>query len=279
MDTPMAPRPDARDPGCAEVRDLLGAYHDGELAPEQMASVARHLVGCADCARTLEELGRASARLREQFPPLAAPDVLRARVRAALRDASNEAAPVRAFVAPPRSRSGWWMRQAAAGVAIAALSSGLTLVAVRRREPITNQASHAVVESHVRALMTNHLTDVLSTDQHTVKPWFNGKVDFSPEVQRLDDTGFPLIGGRVDSVAARAVAALVYGRRKHVIDVYTWPAATADSAAAAPSSSAGERGYNSIHWRHDGMEFWAVSDLNAAELRQFVDAFRGGDVH
>ena len=244
---------------CAEVRVMLEAYHDGELESAHVAAVAGHLAGCADCAAALQAVRRASAVLREALPPLVAPDVLRARVTA------SSGSP----------RRMWWMQQVAAGLVIAAASSALTLAAVHRASPGSTGSSHEVIESHVRALMTNHLTDVLSSDQHTVKPWFDGKVDFSPEVPPLDSAGFPLIGGRVDYVGRRAVAGLVYGRRKHVISVYTWPVEPSAMPDIAPSPGATERGYNVIRWRHAGMEFWAVSDVNPTELGEFVRTFQG----
>jgi anti-sigma factor RsiW len=124
------------------------------------------------------------------------------------------------------------------------------------------------VSSHVRALLSGHATDVISTDSHTVKPWFNGRIDFSPPVIDLAGQGFPLIGGRVDYVGHRSVAALVYGRRKHIIDLYVWP---------SQSNISGDKslnGYNVVRWNKDGMFFLAVSDLNNLELQQFRDLLK-----
>jgi anti-sigma factor RsiW len=114
--------------------------------------------------------------------------------------------------------------------------------------------------------MPAHLTDVASNDQHNVKPWFNGRLDFSPSVPRLEDAGFPLLGGRLDYVRGRPVAAVVYGRRQHVINVFSWPA---DASGDAPRTLSTSHGYNLLHWRTDGVEHWVVSDLNATELKQF----------
>jgi anti-sigma factor RsiW len=119
--------------------------------------------------------------------------------------------------------------------------------------------------------MPEHLTDVRSNDQHNVKPWFNGRLDFSPTVPRLDEQGFPLLGGRLDYVHGRPVAVVVYGRRQHVINVFSWPASDDGAATSAPRS---RNGYNLEHWRDGAVEYWAVSDLNAAELHTFTDLLR-----
>ena len=190
----------------------------------------------------------------------AAPDVLKARIRGALADAGAQ--PTARHASPA-----WW-RAVAAGVAIAAASSALTFAAVRRPAASASQAE--LLASHIRSLQPGHLTDVLSTNQHNVKPWFNGRVDVSPAVPNLDTLGFSLVGGRADYVRGRAVPVVVYARRQHMINVYVWP--TTDESASGPQRST-RNGYHFVAWRSGGLEYQAVSDLNAKELDAFANAF------
>jgi anti-sigma factor RsiW len=146
--------------------------------------------------------------------------------------------------------------------------SVVRMVRARQTAGAMSTVAHDVVSGHVRALMGAHLLDVRSTDQHTVKPWFLGKLDFSPSVVDLAPLGFPLVGGRLDYLAGRPVAALVYQRRQHTINVFIWPAADALTDARSV------RGFQVRHWTRDAMAFWAVSDLNDLELDQFVHALQ-----
>jgi anti-sigma factor RsiW len=271
------------------VRELLAAYVDDELPPARAAAVAGHLTACRECSAAYEAMLTTVATLQEALVHYPAPDTLRVRVRASLRDAmkhqialrdalpDTDAAPLvgepaGAPLARPDARRrprAWWGWGVAASLTLAALSSGATLLATRAWQGGA-RVQEEVLASHIRSLMPDHLTDVRSNDQHNVKPWFNGRLDFSPAVARLDAEGFPLLGGRVDYLGGRPVAVVVYGRRQHVINAFSWPTGDGDAGTTAASS----RGYHALRWREGGLEHWVVSDLNAAELEQFVGLLR-----
>jgi anti-sigma factor (TIGR02949 family) len=236
---------------CETVERDLDAYLDRELDAESSTAVREHVSTCAACRRQLAER-EALARLVRGAPYYSAPDRLRARVLAQ----SKRSVSVR--------RISMW---AAAAVLVLAVGAGITLLrpASSNGDAIANE----VVDSHVRSLMANHLFDVESTDRHTVKPWFLGKLDFSPPVVDLADVGFPLVGGRLDYVDGRPVAALVYQRQKHTINVFVAPDGGGPSSRGLILTV---RGFNVRHWNHGGMSFWAVSDLNGGELAEFAGA-------
>ena len=246
---------------CRDCRDALGPRLDDELSPDEAREIDRHLAACASCAREYGTLTEVHRMVSENLTRYQAPDVLKARIRSAVAGAPASREPARATPA-------WW-RQLAAALLIAILSSSVTYVAVNRSDRGT-AAADELLESHVRSLMPGHLTDVVSTEHHTVKPWFNGRVDLSPAVPNLDSAGFPLIGGRADYVGGRVVPVVVYARRQHMINVYAWPTANVD---ASPPNDLSRNGYHFVTWRTGGIEYWAVSDLNAAELHTFVATF------
>lgn len=250
---------------CQPTRAMLNAYVDGELPPDDAAAIADHLTSCAHCSAEYQTVLDTIALTRSQLERFTAPDVLRARIRAAIATtpAEQERAPERRA-----ERRSLWVKpvlMAAGLVVAAALGSGTTLLVRQQPEPPSIEAQ--VLSSHLRSLMPNHLTDVASNDQHNVKPWFNGRLDYSPPVARFDDVGYPLIGGRIDYVGGRPVAVVVYGRRQHLINVFSWPSAGADEPITATASN----GYTMYRWRSGGIEHWVVSDVNAAELKAFAE--------
>jgi len=247
---------------CEDVRERLSAFLDDELDPLGSREIQQHVDECRGCAEALGRIKALAERLRAEAPYYPAPDSLRARVsQAAWSDASRgrRIAGRRIGVLSP----GWLSAAAAVGVVV----GGAWLFASLQQEEGSRTIGREVVSSHIRSLMASHLTDVASTDQHTVKPWFNGKLDFSPPVSDLSTSGYPLIGGRLDYLQGRPVAALVYQRRKHLINVFIWPVArTADSEAPQRT----QQGYHVVHESHGGMTYWIVSDLNPEELSAFA---------
>jgi anti-sigma factor RsiW len=239
---------------CHEAARLLDPYVDDELSSDESASLAGHVEACASCRHQLEER-QALRHMIRGLPYYRAPDRLRSTVVAG-RQPIRLKAPV--------------FQWAAAAVVVAALASAL-LVRTWWTAHTTSAIAETVVARHVKALASQPLVDVRSSDQHTVKPWFQGKLDFSPPVPDLSRAGFPLIGGRVDSIDGRTVAALVYQRRLHVIHVFIWPAIE----RASSTDTRAIRGFHERHWVQDEMSVWAVSDVNDADLNEFARAFAG----
>ena len=247
---------------CDETQDLLHGYLDDELDVVSSRALAQHLQACPACTQAYEAQRTLQAALRTSALYFAPPPSLPKQVRAAVRRAS------RADTRP----TGWtWGGlSVAAAMAIVVLlvwSGGL----VHRRPPVDEHVLQDVIAGHVRSLMANHLTDVLSADQHTVKPWFEGHVDFAPPVPDLTAQGFPLVGGRLDYLDNRPVAALVYKRQQHVINLFVWPA---PSGAVRPESGVTHQGYNLVQWTTAGMTYWAISTLNAPEMEVFAREIR-----
>lgn len=244
-----------------DVERLLDAYVDGELAEPEARAVAAHLATCRDCTRRHDQLTALRAALTAQAPYHKADAMLRRRVGAAVREAAGGGA---------RRQAPWRPLAMAAGLALVAIGSWQLSAARTARDAIARD----VLSGHVRSLQGEHLTDVASTDQHTVKPWFNGRLDFSPPVSDFAGAGYPLVGGRIDYVGGRPVAALVYARRRHVINVFLWPAGHGPAAGAAALT---EQGYHLRHWTTAAFVYWVASDLGSAELDQFVGLLRGAD--
>ena len=241
---------------CHEVGRLLDAYVDNELNLPESAEIGEHVEGCPTCHLRLAEL-ESLGRLVRSLPYYTAPTRLRAAVAAM---------PTQRRLAPRT------LALAAAAVVAVSLGAALAIQAVRSQRIVgaTALVAESVVNNHVRALMGDHLLDVPSSDQHTVKPWFLGKLDFSPPVTDLGAVGFPLVGGRLEYVEGRPVAAVIYKRRQHTIDLFVWPAS--DTGATIDARSI--RGFHVRHWIRHGMSFWAVTDLNDQELDEFVRALK-----
>jgi len=249
---------------CADCLENLGPFIDGELPAEEARLIDEHLRTCADCAAAHGRLVETSSQLKGALMRYEAPDVLKARIRASLAENTRDATSERVLV--PLRRSRGWLRTIAAAAVVAIVSSGLTFAVMRQRVP-GNSVEQQVLASHIRSLMPGHLTDVASTDQHNVKPWFNGRVNMSPDVPRLDSLGYPLVGGRVDYIDGHTVAAVVYMRRQHVINVLSWPA---PGGSDLEPSFATSNGYHLISVHRNGLEVWIVSDLNRPELETFA---------
>jgi anti-sigma factor RsiW len=242
---------------CNRADTVLHGYFDNELDALGAAEFERHLERCSECIDALESLEslRSSMNVAQLFEKM--PALLREKVLADLSSGN----PVR-FVP---ARSPWrWL-----AIAAAFLLFAYTGRQVRHSDNYETVLTAEVVDAHLRSLQPGHLTDVVSSDRHTVKPWFDGKLDFSPEVQDFADQGFPLQGGRLDVVRGRAIAALVYGRRKHLVNIFIWPTTEQD----ASSREGSRQGYQWIHWRKGGMEFCAVSDAAPSDLEQLQRLF------
>jgi anti-sigma factor (TIGR02949 family) len=244
---------------CPEVRERLSPFMDDELDPVTSRDIEQHLRSCPECAEALTAIEAMRDRLREDLEYHRAPDLLRARIQRQTQATVRRPTPV------PRAVWGW-----AATAAAVIVVAGVTWLTTLRSSD--DAIAHDVVSSHIRSLMASHLTDVASTDQHTVKPWFNGRIDYAPPVTDFATEGFPLIGGRLDYLENHPVTALVYQRRKHVINVFVWPN---PNEREAFSSVRSERGFHVIRATHSGMEFWVVSDLNADELTAFARLLTG----
>jgi anti-sigma factor RsiW len=248
---------------CRHALSLMDGYLDTELDLMTQLEVERHLASCRSCHGACQRRRALSAVLGTETPCHPAPPAVAHAIGAALDaiDAESGAG---------RRRAPRWF-QLAAAVAFAALlgsGAGYWVAGASRDELLTQE----VVASHVRAQMVpGRVTDVSSSDSHTVKPWFNGKLDFAPPVLDLTGEGFALVGGRLDYLGGRTVAALVYRHRQHLIHLFVWPAVHRPNRARQVIA---RQGYQVIHWSDAGMHYWAVSDLNANDLRAFGELVR-----
>ena len=267
---------------CEEATKLMDGYLDGELDPITSQEIEQHLRDCRKCEEAYEAHTVLAHAISRGVPYYKAPAELRQRIQSALRDAVG--------VSASRSAAGenhplltsrraerrlvlpeipWNWLALAAAIILAAIIASSFLPGLR--SPSSDQfLATQLIASHVRSLMADHLTDVASSDQHTVKPWLDTKLDFAPPVVDLSSEGFPLIGGRLDYLDNRPVAALVYGRRKHFINLFVWPAAS--DATKTPKTITRE-GYQLLHWADSDFNYWAVSDVNVSDLELFKQQF------
>ena len=238
---------------CVDQELLLGGLVDGELDAANTALAEAHVARCESCREELERLQATRNLLRSDGVRHSAPDRLASRI-AALPELQPKAA--------NDNRLLRWLGPGAVGAIAAALA--MVTVLPSNTQTLVDQE---LVSSHVRSLQPGHLTDVQTTNQHIVKPWFNGRIDFSPPVPELADQGFPLAGGRLDSVNGKTVAAIVYHRRLHTVNLFVWP------AKDAADRSFVKDGFAVNEWSRNGLRFAAVSDVPAVELQQFHKLF------
>jgi anti-sigma factor RsiW len=246
---------------CKSALLFIEPYLDGELDASQQVEVERHLNECESCAAAHQRLISLRNDLRTLAPRYEVPDRLRGRILTGVRQAAGSGQASGLL----QGKMNWW---ALAATVLLTVSAGWSVMLMQSRRNAPGEVAQEIVSSHIRSLMGDHLLDVPSTDQHTVKPWFNGKLDYAPDVKDFAAAGFPLIGGRVDYIDRRPVAVLVYKRRQHVINLFIWPAAT---SVATPKS---DNGFNLLSWNQSGMNFCAISDLGDEELQQFADLYR-----
>jgi anti-sigma factor RsiW len=273
---------------CEEATKLMDGYLDGELDPITSQTIEQHLRDCPNCDQAYKTHGSLIRAIGDAAPYYKAPAELRERIQSSLREEIAEL-PTRNVARDtqplfprrqPRPRAilwetSWnWLALAAAIIFAAIIA--LTLVPRLQRPGADQFLATQLIASHVRSLMVNHLTDVASSDQHTVKPWLDSKLDFAPAVVDLASEGFPLVGGRLDYLDNRTVAALVYQRRKHFINLFVWPAAP--DATRAPKTMT-RQGYQLLHWADSDFDYWAVSDVNANDLQTFKQQFETRTPH
>jgi anti-sigma factor RsiW len=242
---------------------MIGAYLDQELDPAIRREVAAHLLSCPACSARAEDLHRTSRQVaalgRERAPMHLKIDVRQRLARAS----AGTRAPLRLRLPIDRLLVNGWVGRAVSLILLCALTAVATAVVVSRMDS-AGMLEREVVAAHVRSLLQESPTQIASSESHTVKPWFAGRIEFAPNVRDFASEGFPLAGARLDYVGERRVAALVYRRRLHVVNVFAWPSLDAADGAAHTLSY---RGYNIVAWTKSGIAYWAISDLNMGELR------------
>ena len=246
---------------CELARTTLHGYFDGELDAVRSAEFERHLESCVECQAELKEIESLRALLHQSDLYEHASPLFRERLRKQLAQSTDSQR-----VASVSSRK--WFLVPAFGVLAAAVAALIIMLQLFPSRTQSTRITAELIDAHIRSLQPGHLTDVQSTDQHTVKPWFDGKLDFIPPVSDYSEQGFPLEGGRLDVVDGHDVAALVYSRRKHFVNLFVWPARDSERLS---DNSGSRQGYNWMEWQFGDMRFCLVSDVAAADLRELRD--------
>jgi anti-sigma factor RsiW len=273
---------------CEEATKLMDGYLDGELDPITSQTIEQHLRNCRNCDQAYKTYGSLIRAIGNATPYYKAPAELRERIQSSLRDEIAElptrnvvrdAQPLFSKKQPRPQTIPWetswnWLALAAAIIFAAIIALNL---APRLQRPGADQfLATQLIASHVRSIMASHLTDVVSSDQHTVKPWLDAKLDFAPPVVDLSGEGFPLLGGRLDYLDNRPAAVLIYQRRKHFINLFVWPA---EPNASRATKTMSRQGYQLLHWVDSDFNYWAVSDVNVNDLQTFKELFEKQTPH
>jgi len=240
---------------CDDVQDLIDGYVDGELDLVRSLEIEQHLQKCVTCMQEYKNRQILHSAISNGNFYYRAPASLQKRIQSSMKSS------------PPPLRSIAWRTLIAAAALTLLLLVAWNAVRFVMPAPTTNALTQEVLASHIRSLMPGHLVDVSSSNQHTVKPWFNGKLDFSPPAVDLAQQGYPLIGGRLDYVGNKAVAVLVYQHGGHVINLFVWPEGQNEGQG---TTSITQQGYHILSWNRSGMSYWVVSDLEEAQLQEFV---------
>jgi anti-sigma factor RsiW len=245
---------------CQTTQEFIHAYVDGELDLARSLEVEQHVQECPACASAYHNQTALRSAFKDGSLYHSAPPGLEKRIRSSLRREAKSEVGRRLFV---------WRWLPVGAMALILLLGLVIWRAVPGLRPSEDEfIAQEMVSNHVRSLqLESHRTDVISSDQHTVKPWFDGKLDFAPPVKDFSTQGFPLLGGRLEYLNNRAVAALIYQRQKHYINLYIWPAEQSNATSEVATK---RQGYNLLHWTNSGMTYWAVSDLNGVELHEFA---------
>jgi anti-sigma factor RsiW len=241
---------------CHDAQAVMHAYLDGELDPSVGLQFEQHIGECPACSKALAEQQAMQAAMKADSLYFKAPTTLQDRLRASLKKQSS-ARPV---------RFPWRWAAAAACVAFC-IGLGFLLAQFAFAPSVHDRLTQEVASAHIRSMQAKHIVDVEGPDRHVVKPWFNGKLDFAPPTPNLEKEGFPLVGGRLDYLNGRPVAALVYKRREHFINLFVWPDSGGESRDFQRET---RQGYHLIHWSKTGMNYWIASDLDPIELNELA---------